>query len=143
MPNRLNAAILFSGLAAQLHLSGWEGLGDGLLGVLVGFALMLGPFALHLYRGGDAKLVMALGAWLGPSACTWMFLWGVSLGGLLGLILMISSGSELRRRIGQNLKLAALPLQLPRVEAGRATSAHVPMALAFSSGAVLAATWWR
>ncbi len=141
VPNGLNAAIALCGLAYQLHHFGGAGLLTGLGGMGVGFALIIVPFALRLYRGGDAKLVIALGAWLGAGTTAWMFLWGVALGGLVAVGVLLFAGDAARSQIRQNLERAARTVSLPTVEADRPARLHVPMALAFSVGAVVALSW--
>jgi prepilin peptidase CpaA len=141
VPNALNAALALAGFGWQWRSAGLPGLADGALGLLVGFALVIGPFALRLYRGGDAKLVIALGAWLGPARTAWTFLWGVAFGGLVAIGVLIVSRREHRARIVDNLRLAAGTATLPAVEPDRPARLHVPMALAFGAGAVAALLW--
>ncbi len=141
MPNPLNGVIAAAGLGWQLTSHGWAGLGAGVAGLGVAFALVIVPFAMRLYRGGDAKLVMALGVWLGPTRAAWMFLWGVALGGLVAAALVLTAGSSLRQRVRRNLTTAARTVTLPQVEGDRPARLHVPMALAFSAGAVVALLW--
>lgn len=116
------------------------GLAHGALGFVVAFALVIVPFAVRLYRGGDAKLVMALGVWLGPMGALWMFLWGVALGGVLAVGVYLTLDAATRQSIRDNFAAAGRTASLPAVEA-RAHSRHVPMALAFGAGAVIAAGW--
>lgn len=140
VPNALNGAIAAVGLAAQGLHAGWDGLLDGGLGIAVGFALILVPFALRLYRGGDAKLVMALGAWLGPVTIAWAFGLGVVIGGVLGGVMLIGD-RETRARVSASIKTAAATRTMPQVEPDRAARRHVPMAVAFGLGAVGAILW--
>lgn len=140
VPNGLNAALGAAGLAVNGWLAGWSGLAHGGLGVLVAFGLILVPFAMRLYRGGDAKLVIALGAWLGPTDIAWGFGFGVVIGGVLGLLMLIGD-PETRRRVGESVKAAAITATAPQVEADRGARRHVPMAVAFTIGAVLARVW--
>lgn len=140
MPNPLNAALALAGLAANAWLGGWAGLWHGALGLAIAFGLILVPFALRLYRGGDAKLVIALGAWLGPRDIAWGFGFGVVLGGVLGLLMLIGD-PETRRRVTESVKAAAVTATAPQVEADRGARRHVPMAVAFGAGALLARLW--
>lgn len=65
VPNWLTGPLLFSGVLFAATVGGWRGLGDSLLACL----LLSFPFViLFLFAGGgagDAKLMGALGAWLG------------------------------------------------------------------------------
>ena len=140
MPNALNGAILLAGCGSQIWRARLTGLLDALMGAGVGFALVLVPFAIRLYRGGDAKLVIALGAWLGPLGALWTFLWGAALGGIGALVMVLTMDRAARQRVRQNLELAARTATLPQVEA-RASRSHVPMAVAFSAGAVVTLVW--
>ncbi|MFN3200735.1 MAG: prepilin peptidase [Bradymonadia bacterium] len=138
VPNTLNLGVWCLGVVYQLVRWGFEGLLDGALGTALGFALVIIPFALRLHRGGDAKLIMALGMWLGPLGIFWTYLWGIAVGGLVAVVLLMVSGPELRARVMRHLGLSAKTLTLPHVEPERDARQHVPMALAFAAGAVLA-----
>ncbi|MGK0359046.1 MAG: prepilin peptidase CpaA [Bradymonadia bacterium] len=137
VPNALNFAIALTGLGAQGWHGGWHGLLQGGLGIAVGFALIVLPFALRLYRGGDAKLVIALGAWLGPASIAWAFGFGVVIGGLLGGLMLLRD-RETRARVSASVKAAIVTQTMPQVEPDRTARQHVPMAVAFGLGAVLA-----
>ncbi len=126
VPNELNLGIAISGVIVQFATHGFSGLATGLLGALTAFLVVLLPFVLRLYKGGDAKLVMALGCWLGPEPAAWMFLYGVALGGLLALIYMLVVRVSKNRNHDSN--------RAPQMR-------MVPMALAFSLGAAVAALW--
>jgi prepilin peptidase CpaA len=47
--------------------------GASCLGLLVGFGIMLPQFAIGGLRGGDVKLMAAIGAWLGPMGALLVF----------------------------------------------------------------------
>jgi len=66
IPNLLNLFCALSGLGYQLGVHGLGGLGDGLLGLLLGFALMMGFYLFAGLGAGDVKALAALGTWLGP-----------------------------------------------------------------------------
>ncbi len=103
-------------------------------------ALVIVPFALRLYRGGDAKLLIALGAWLGASTVAWAFLFGVALGAVVAVFVLLGASRAERARIGANLTNAARTASIPEVEPERDARLHVPMAVAFAAGALLALT---
>ncbi len=141
MPNSLNAAIAAAGLVAQAHRGGLDGLTAAALGMATALGLVIVPFALRLYRGGDAKLLIAIGAWLGPVTTAWAFVWGVAIGGGLAIAMALAAGPEARARVRQNLEMAARTVTVPAVEDDRPARLHVPMAVAFAVGALVAMSW--
>lgn len=98
VPNWLNAAIGVTGLAAQGWYFGWYdpatgwGLQAGLLGMLVGFAVLIVPWMMHGMGAGDVKLMMAIGCWLGVWLTTLSFAIGAIIGGIAAVIMIISTG---------------------------------------------------
>ncbi len=83
--NRLNALIVLTGLGVQAFFGGWSGLEAGLLGVLVGFGMLVGLWAMRGMGAGDVKFMAAVGAWLGP---LWTFQ-AVLVGGVLGGVIAL------------------------------------------------------
>ena len=89
IPNRLTLAALVSGLLWGLWLGGWRGLAESFLACVV----LGAPFVvLWAYGGGgagDAKLIGAVGAWLGlvngVAALLAVVAWGAVLGMMLAL----------------------------------------------------------
>jgi len=65
IPNPLIVVGLLLGLAVQTQLGGLAGLGLGLSGAAIAFAVGIVPFALRAVGGGDVKLTMVVGAFLG------------------------------------------------------------------------------
>lgn len=82
------------------------GLGQSLLGALTGLAIMLPLYFLHAMGAGDAKLMAAIGAFLGPLPVLGAALLTLVAGGLLSLIAALGSGS-LSRVLG-NLRLMGM-----------------------------------
>jgi prepilin peptidase CpaA len=105
VPNWLNAALALAGLTAQTVFFGWSGLLDGFLGLLVGFAVLILPWAMHGMGAGDVKLMAAIGAWLGPVLALWAFAVGAILGGVIATAMIVSSGRS--REALANLGLIA------------------------------------
>jgi prepilin peptidase CpaA len=66
IPNYLTLGCALSGLGYQLGFSGWTGLADGFLGMVVGFALLIFFYWKQGLGAGDVKALAALGAWMGP-----------------------------------------------------------------------------
>jgi prepilin peptidase CpaA len=92
VPNWLNGSLVFSGLLVQCSYFGFSGLGQGLLGMLIGFGILIVPWILHTMGAGDVKLMMGVGAWFGP----WMtFVGGMAgmlIGGVMAVVMILLSG---------------------------------------------------
>lgn len=65
IPNKLIVIGLLSGLVLQTQIGGLAGLGLSLLGALCGLGLLIVPFAIRVMGGGDVKLTMVCGVFLG------------------------------------------------------------------------------
>jgi prepilin peptidase CpaA len=92
VPNWLNAALALAGLTAQAAYFGWSGVSAGLLGMLVGFGLLIVPWLMHGMGAGDVKLMAAIGTWLGPMLTFYSFALGAIIGGVVALIMIFSTG---------------------------------------------------
>ncbi len=102
IPNRLTLPLWAAGLLWGAYSNG----GQGLIGSVGGSLLLLIPFfLLFLFAGGgagDAKLMAAIGAWVGlPASVTVLVAVTVS-GALLGLVLALARGQG--RRLAQNMR---------------------------------------
>ncbi len=85
IPNYLTLGTALSGLLVQGLTAGWAGLGDGLLGLLLGFGLLFGLYLLGGMGAGDVKALAALGAWVGFKQTFYLFIYMGLAGGLLAL----------------------------------------------------------
>jgi prepilin peptidase CpaA len=92
VPNWLNASLAAAGLIMPGVYFGWSGVGAGMLGILVGFGVLILPWAVHGMGAGDVKLMAAIGAWLGPWLTLLSFAVGAIVGGVLALIMIFSTG---------------------------------------------------
>jgi prepilin peptidase CpaA len=92
VPNWLNAAIAVAGLIAQAVYFGADGVGWGLVGMLVGFGVLIGPWLMHGMGAGDVKLMMAIGCWLGPWLTLYSFAAGAVIGGIAAVAMIFSTG---------------------------------------------------
>ena len=89
IPNRLTIPAMVLGLIVNAGLSGMAGLGIAAQGMAVALGLMLLPFVLGGMGAGDVKLLIALGAWLGPGLVAWTFIYAALLGGAVALLLIV------------------------------------------------------
>lgn len=92
VPNWLNLSLAATGLGCQAIFFGAGGLGWGMVGLLVGFAVLIGPWLVHGMGAGDVKLMMAIGAWLGPWLTLYSFAAGAIVGGIAAVAMILSTG---------------------------------------------------
>ncbi len=92
VPNWLNAALAAVGLLAQGLYFGMDGVTSGLMGLGVGFAVLIVPWLMHGMGAGDVKLMMAIGCWLGPWLTLCSFAVGAVLGGVTAVVMIMSTG---------------------------------------------------
>ena len=93
IPNYLTLGGALAGLVFQTIIGGWSGLIHGLLGLILGFALLILPYILGGMGAGDVKALAALGAWLGPRGCFSVFCYMALAGGLMGLGVLFWNGT--------------------------------------------------
>jgi prepilin peptidase CpaA len=93
IPNLLNLLCALSGLGYQMGAWGLSGLEDGLLGLLLGFGLMIGFYLFVGIGAGDVKALAALGTWLGPWNTFLLFIL-MGLSGLPLVILFFGTGAS-------------------------------------------------
>ena len=92
IPNWLVVPFLVVGIALSGFSGGWRGLGQSLLGALLG-ALVLGIFYWAGGMGmGDVKLFASVGAWIGPFQLIFAFVFMGLAGGVMALACAMSGG---------------------------------------------------
>jgi prepilin peptidase CpaA len=134
IPNWLTVAVLMTGLLARgLHAgplaSAW-----GLLGALMGGAVLIYPFKRGWLAGGDVKLLIAVGGWLGPRWLPEAALVMTFSGGIIALFYLLRAPRDERRGMLTNLKLSAMSMTIVADE-GRSHRLSPPYALAIAAGA--------
>lgn len=88
--NALTIPTLLAGLGVSTWLGGWGGLASSLMGVGLGFGLLVVFYALGGVGAGDVKLLAAIGAWLGPYLTYQVFIASALFGGLYALALVLA-----------------------------------------------------
>ena len=88
--------LTFSGAAAGLFLnaitSGWAGVKNSLLGMILGFGFYLLLYSLRAMGAGDVKLMAAVGAMVGPGHWLLIFMASAVAGGVLALLCVLWKG---------------------------------------------------
>ncbi len=143
VPNLLTFPALLAALLVSPWLGATSGPAEAAMGAALGFALLVGPYAIGGMGAGDVKALMALGAWLGPETILGGAAWATLAAGGFGLILLALRGelAGFARRWGRNLfgtlTLRRLTYEPPPAGSGAAHS--IPFAVALAIG--LAAQW--
>jgi prepilin peptidase CpaA len=92
IPNYLTLGAALAGLGFQVGLHGWSGLASGLLGMVLGFGLLIAFYVMGGMGAGDVKALAALGTWLGPSKTFELFIYMAIFGGVLSVLVMAWRG---------------------------------------------------
>ena len=146
IPNYLVLLAALSGLGFQFGAHGWYGLGQGLLGLCAGFALMIGFYLKGGMGAGDIKALAALGAWLGPLPTLYLFMY-MGLSGIPLIIFFLWRRGDLAAKAKEWWTLVVNRLLLrtqpsaPSPVSPPAISKNLPYAVALAMGMMLLC--WR
>lgn len=140
---RVPNALTLTGLGMALGLralSGMDPVVSGLLGAGLGLALGLPLVALGGLGGGDAKLMAAVGAFLGPIQLLWALAITAIVGGIMALVLAFHRGAVQDAFLDAGA-LAARPLGLapdrPRRTIRTPGAITIPYAVPIAIGALM------
>ena len=142
---RIPNALTMSGLAAALVLRALIGapeLIEGLIGALLAFVLMLPFLMLGVMGGGDGKLLMMIGGFMGPRNFLWAAVLIAIIGGMMAVVDAGRKGALLPvlYNSGQIMKHW---VTLGRRGANRSFTTvgalTIPYGIAIAAGALL---WW-
>ena len=102
IPNGLILTGLLLGIGFQAQLGGLAGLGFGLFGAIVALAVLIVPFAIRRLGGGDVKLAMVCGAFLGWRGALHVIIIGTVVHALLalGFLALRAAGQRLGKPVG-------------------------------------------
>ena len=124
--NVLTASAFATGVALNGWLDGWSGVGDALLGGLIGFAVFLLFFILGGMGGGDVKLMAAFGAIIGKDQVVTAAVMTALVGALMALLFL--AYRRIRRAVSK---------PDPAAEPQPDRKAFIPYAPAISLGVLL------
>ncbi|KON81871.1 prepilin peptidase [Azoarcus sp. PA01] len=118
------------------------GLASGLAGIAVGFAALFPLYALRAMGAGDVKLMMMVGAFLGPHQTFGVVVLTFLAGGVLaiGMALWQRSFRQLAANLRFMLTTSAVRAaggESPRFEPLAQTAGRMPYAVAIAAGVVL------
>jgi prepilin peptidase CpaA len=137
VPNKLTGCLLCVGLALGLSLGGWRGLGDAVLGTLVGFGMLLPFYLLRAMGAGDVKLLAASGSLLGPHWTLVAGIYTILIGGVLAIGYVVV-GSARAAAVPERVSVMGR-LQRASARAHQMRRERFPYAIAISFGVLGAA----
>lgn len=85
VPNWITFPMILSGWAYNGLVFGWQGVGDSLMGTVVGLGLLLPAYAIGGMGAGDVKLLAGVGAWVGSSVTFYAFCVSAVVGGVIAI----------------------------------------------------------
>jgi prepilin peptidase CpaA len=146
IPNYLTLGTALAGLGFQFGTHGWPGLGQGLLGLGLGFALLIVFYLKGGMGAGDVKALAALGAWLGPVSTLYLFVY-MGLAGIPLILIFLWRRGQIQTKACQwwtvlvNRVLLRSQPPSPSPAPAPAKTEGLPYAVALALGMVLLC--WR
>jgi prepilin peptidase CpaA len=138
--NVFTAPAMVLGLTLNGIFGGWQGLllgaeGLGLaLGLFLGLQLLLG----RVIGAGDAKMLMGVGALIGPVILAWAVVYGVLVGGIIAILVTLVTGRLKRELVGLVTSVAGRVTGASEMDYGKSESVRLPYAIPLAMGTLLA-----
>lgn len=136
IPNALTGSVLLLGACLNAGLHGMSGLTSSLAGAGLMLVLLLAPFALGGIGGGDVKMMIAIGALIGPRLAVLSLTAGVIVGGAVMTLHLLRLG-RLREKLAA-LRSLGRSVVITHSLAGLRVSAHDPGAISLPYSVPLA-----
>jgi prepilin peptidase CpaA len=83
IPNLITIPLIFFGVVSSLIQSSFWGLAFSFAGIILAFLIFLIPYAMGTLGAGDVKLMMGIGACIGPSMTLWSSVFVMIAGGVI------------------------------------------------------------
>lgn len=124
VPNWQTYPMMLAGLIFNAGMSGWEGVGFSLYGMLIGLACLMPLYAVGGMGAGDVKLMAGIGAWLGATVTWNAFLVSVIVGGVMAVCMVAYRGTWMKHygnflMILHEFRTVKNPAELSRIAAER------------------------
>ncbi len=89
IPNKLCLLAIISGLLFNSYFNGLSGLLTAFYGLSLAFIILIPTFIFGILGAGDIKLMMGVGALIGPVLLAWSLAYGVAAGAITSILLVI------------------------------------------------------
>jgi prepilin peptidase CpaA len=138
LPNTLTYCGIVSGIFCRTLFEGWQGMGQSLLGGLIGGGVFLLFFLVQGLGAGDVKLMTAIGSWAGLEQSLVVLLATAIAGGALAVVYMVCN-----RRVEQTMRNIDLLVRFhrksglrphPEINLTNARCIRIPYAIAIAAG---------
>ena len=153
VPNKLTFPMIIAGwifctVNAGMTGEGWYvGLGYSLLGTAAGLCTLLPAYMIGGMGAGDAKMMAAIGAWLGTTIVVYSFCVGTIVGAIMAVIMIVSAGDIMKHyyqffMILNEFKTVQNPEKLAQIATERKTTMRLlPYGIPMAIGTVLYLAW--
>ncbi|QUM76586.1 prepilin peptidase [Moritella sp. 24] len=91
IPNRLCQLTLLMGLIINISFYSLIGLGQALSGAALALAILLPAYKFRLIGGGDVKIMVAIGAIIGPILIAWSIAYAIIFGAFTSVLIAMKS----------------------------------------------------
>jgi prepilin peptidase CpaA len=146
IPNKLSYSSVLVGIACHTAVAGVDGLLAALLAVVVTFVVGIFLAGLNLLGGGDVKLLMGVGAFMGLAGLGEVLFYAVFAGSALGLLQALATGYlkdmlvRMFRFIRGIFRMLIYKTNMVREDLETDPRSRMPFALPILAGAILAYT---
>ncbi|OCA84310.1 hypothetical protein A8F94_16495 [Bacillus sp. FJAT-27225] len=130
---------LLIALIVNSFTGGVQGLGDALLGMLIGLGILLIPYLMGGMGAGDVKLLAVIGALMGPEFVFLSAVYMALVGGAIAILVILFKKGAKERIRGMVLCILGLlnGLKLPLFQDKAAMQATYPYGVAIAAGATI------
>lgn len=146
IPNKLSYSSVLVGIACHTIVGGLDGFLSGLIAVVLVFTIGIFLAALGWLGGGDVKLLMGVGAFLGLQGLGEISFYAVFAGSAMGLVMALFNGylKDMILRMGRFLRglyrMVLYRTTMVREDLKVDPRSHIPFAVPILAGAILAYT---
>lgn len=146
IPNKLSYSSVLVGITCHTIVGGWSGFLSGLIAVVLVFSVGIFLAALGWLGGGDVKLLMGVGAFLGLQGLGEIAFYAVFAGSAMGIVMALFSGylKDMILRMFRFLRgiwrMLLYQTSMVREDLEVDPRSHIPFAIPILAGAILAYT---
>lgn len=139
--HKIYNVLTFPTLILGLVLSFINGVGisSSLLGFIYSFFICLFLYIIKMFKGGDVKLISAIGAWVGSTMVLQTLLYIFISGGVLSIIYTLRDGTFIQTimKVGRFFRAAIIPGMSAQAEVKETINKPAAYGIAIAIGTIL------